>query len=109
VLRAKYPNSVTVSAATGLGIDRLNAAVAERLADGYLDARIESGAGNGRLHAFLAEHAEVTATDYTDSRVTFSCRIPRRFLHAIPADDATVTLLDGAPLAIHNGATHDDE
>jgi len=107
VLRAKYPNSVTVSAATGDGLDKLNAAVAERLADGYLDARIETGAGNGRLHAFLAEHAEVTATDYTDSRVTFSCRIPRRFAYAIPGDDATVTLADGTPLT--NGAAHHGE
>ena len=96
VLRVRHANSVTVSAKTGQGFDRLSAAVAERLADGYLDARIETGAGNGRLHAFLAEHAEVTATDYADSRVTFSCRIPRRFAHAIPDDDATVTLLDGS-------------
>jgi GTP-binding protein HflX len=107
VLRSKYPNSVTVSAATGDGLDKLNAAVAERLADGYLDARIETGAGNGRLHAFLAEHAEVTATDYTDSRVTFSCRIPRRFAYAIPGEDATVTLADGSPLVLFNGASHD--
>ena len=98
VLRARHDNSVTVSAAAKQGLDRLCDAVAERLADGYLDARIESGAGNGRLHAFLAEHAEVTATDYTDSRVTFSCRIPRRFAHAIPGDDTTVTLQDGSPL-----------
>ena len=107
VLRARHANSVTVSAATGDGLDRLNAAVAERLADGYLDARIETGAGNGRLRAFLAEHAEVTATDYTDSRVTFSCRIPRRFAYAIPGDDATVTLLDESALDDgHNDTDH---
>ena len=45
---------------------------------------------------FLAEHAEVKSTDYTDSRVKFHCRVPRRFLHAIPQEDATVTLVNGS-------------
>jgi GTP-binding protein HflX len=96
VLRARHPNTVTISAAKGTGLDKLGQAVAERLADGYLDAEIETGAGNGRLRAFLAEHAEVKSTDYTDSRVTFHCRVPRRFLYAIPQDDATVTLVNGS-------------
>lgn len=100
VLRARHPNTVTVSAAEGTGLDKLAQAVAERLADGYLEAEIETGAGNGRLHAFLAEHSEVTATDYTDSRVTFHCRIPRRLLHTIPDEDATITLVNGSAHAL---------
>jgi GTP-binding protein HflX len=99
ILRARHANTVTVSAAKGTGLDNLGQAVAERLADGYLDAEIETGAGNGRLRAFLAEHAEVKSTDYTDSRVTFHCRVPRRFLYAIPTDDATITLVNGSAQA----------
>lgn len=94
VLRASCPNSVTVSAVQRVGLDRLTRAVADRLSDGYLQARIEASAGNGRLFSFLAEHADVTQTEYHDSRVTFNCRIPRRFVHALPQDDVTLTVLD---------------
>lgn len=97
VLRARFLNSVTISAAQGTGLDKLARAVAERLSDGYVEARIETSAGNGRLISFLAEHAEVTGTEYTDSRVTFDCRIPRRFAHELPGEDATVTVLSGSP------------
>ncbi|WP_145366511.1 GTPase HflX [Maioricimonas rarisocia] len=97
VLRARYPQSVTTSAATGHGLDRLAAAVADRLGDGYVDARVDASAGNGRLLAFLSEHTEVLETTYHDSRVTLHCRIPRRFAYMLPTDDETeLTLLDGA-------------
>jgi len=97
VLRARYPQSVTTSAATGHGLDRLAAAVAERLGDGYVDARVDASAGNGRLLAFLSEHTEVLETTYHDSRVTLHCRIPRRFADALPTDDETeLTLLNDA-------------
>ena len=97
VLRAKNENCVTVSAVTRDGLDRLEQAVAERLSGGYVRAQVETGAGNGRLRAFLAEHADVVHEEYTDNRVTFDCRIPRMLLHALPSTDATVTISNGAP------------
>jgi GTP-binding protein HflX len=102
VLRARHPGSVAVSAARRTGLDRLSQAVAERLADGYLEARVETGVGNGRLIAFLAEHAEVRHTEYQDNRVTFDCRIPRRLAQSLPEEDTTVTLVNGSA----GGAAH---
>jgi GTP-binding protein HflX len=93
VLRARHENSVTVSAATGAGLDRLCRAVSGRLAKEYVEAEIETSAGNGRLLAYLAEHAEVTDTRYNNSRVTLSCRIPRRFAAGLDGDDTTVRLV----------------
>lgn len=98
VLRTRYPGAVTVSAHSGEGLDRLQRAVSERLAQGYLEARVETDAGNGRVHSFLSEHAEVLSTEYHDSRVTFECRIPRRFAHSLAKSGAEVTALDGQPL-----------
>ena len=91
-LRAKYTHSVTVSAKTGQGLDRLAALVAELLGDGYVDAEIETSAGNGRLFAWLAEHAEVTSRDYNDSRVTLHCRLPRNQVWKLRGDDITVRM-----------------
>ncbi len=96
VLRLAHPDAISVSAVDGTGLDALAARVAERLGDGYLDAEVETHVGNGRLLAYLAAHADVTETDYSnDSRVTVSCRIPRRFLNNIDREDTTVAVRNG--------------
>jgi GTPase len=92
VLRIKYPGSISVSASRRIGFERLTEAVTDRLADGYLDVEIETHVGNGRLFAYLAEHGDVSETVYTDSRVTLTCRIPRRFAAGLNGDDTTVTV-----------------
>ncbi|MEZ6045346.1 MAG: GTPase HflX [Planctomycetaceae bacterium] len=56
ILRAQNQNAVVVSAHTGEGIERLRERITDRLGGGYVDATIETGAGNGRLFAYLAEH-----------------------------------------------------
>lgn len=107
VLRVRFPEAVTVSAKEGTGLDKLARAVSDRLADGYLEARVETDAGNGRVHAYLSEHAEVTNTEYHDSRVTYECRIPKRFAFGLSKAGAEVTGVDGS--ALTNGDEANDE
>jgi len=93
VLRRHYENTVTISAATGEGIDQLNHLVAERLSGGFVTVEIETGTGNGRLFAWLTQHAEEldrTYTDETARRVRITCRLPRHFATAIDDPDAIV-------------------
>jgi GTP-binding protein HflX len=105
VLRGKHPNSVTISAVDGTGLDRLSELVADRLGQGAVPLLIETGVGNGRLFAFLSEHAEVLNKEYVDSRVTLEARIPRRYLSVLLADhDTQLKNLDGSPFR-----TDDDE
>lgn len=91
VLRAEHENVVTLSAVTGEGVERLQQQVAARLGEGYIEAQIETSAGNGRLLAYLAEHADVTNREYHDSRVVLDCRIPRRFAERLNGEGTTVT------------------
>ena len=77
VLRLRYDNSICVSAVNGEGIDRLTQLVCSRLGSGYVDAKVEMSAGNGRLLAWLAQHGEITDRRYTRSeerRVGKECR-----------------------------------
>lgn len=99
-LRAHHKVAVSVSAAERTGLDQLAAVVAERLGDGYVEATLETGVGNGRLLSYLSAHAEITRREYDDSRMTLHCRIPKRFLGALPAEDAQVHLTNG------NGEAH---
>ncbi|MCH2203435.1 MAG: GTPase HflX [Fuerstiella sp.] len=96
VLRRHYEDTVTISAATGAGIDRLNDVVAERLSGGFVTVEIETGTGNGRLFAWLTQHAEELDRTYADAtarRVFITCRLPRRFVTSINDPDATVIVV----------------
>ena len=99
VLRVSHDPAVCVSAIEKTGFDQLARLVAERLADGYVEATLETSVGNGRLLAYLAAHAEVLRQDYVDSRVTLLCRIPRRLLNKLPRDDTHVQLTNENEIA----------
>ena len=105
VLRRRFQESVSVSAATGDGLDRLGEAVAARLADGYVDVEVETGAGNGRLLAYLADHAEIKTREYNDSRVTLFCRVPKPLVERLGDEDTVVTVKNGFAGASTNGQT----
>jgi GTP-binding protein HflX len=96
ILRRRYAHCATISAARHIGLEKLEALVAERLAHGFADLEIEASAGNGRLFAFLAEHATVESRAYTDSRVTLRCRVPRQFVHRLAQPDVVVRECNGA-------------
>jgi GTP-binding protein HflX len=94
VLRAKYTHSVTVSAVTGEGLDKLGSLVGELLGEGYVETEIVTSAGNGKLFAYLAEHAEVHQTEYVDSTATLLCRIARKNLWRLNGEGTSVRILD---------------
>ena len=94
VLRAKYAHSVTVSALTGEGLDKLGTLVGELLGQGYVEVEVVTSAGNGKLFAFLAEHAEILQTDYLESTATLRCRISRSILWRVQGEGTTVTQIE---------------
>ncbi len=109
VLRARHEGALSVSARTGERLDLLAASVADRLAQGYVNASVETDVSNGRLLAYLAEHAQICTQSFHDgARVTVSCRIPRTRLaqlHAQANGDHTVITVDGVRI----GTDHADE
>jgi len=80
VLRAHHAESVAISAARKQGLDGLEAAVREALRDRELEAEVETGVANGRVLAYLAQHAQIHQRVYSDDRVRVYCHLPRRCL-----------------------------
>lgn len=80
VLEAHHHDSVAISAAQGDGLARLEQAVREALHERALDAEIETGVENGRVLAYLAQHAQIHSRSYEENRVLLQCRLPRRCL-----------------------------
>ena len=77
VLRAKYAHSVTVSAITGEGLDKLGSLVGELLGQGYVEAEIVTSA----------------SSEYVDSTATLRCRISRNILWKVNGEGTSVKLL----------------
>jgi GTPase len=80
VLKAHHAESVAISAAQGEGLDRLETAVREALSGRALEAEVETEVSNGRVLAYLAQHAQIHNRTYDDNRVRLHCHLPRRCL-----------------------------
>ncbi|MEZ6124561.1 MAG: GTPase HflX [Planctomycetaceae bacterium] len=96
VLRRHYDDTVTISAATGHGLDKLAQVVVDRLSGGFVTAEIETDTGNGKLLGWLTQHAEELSRSYTDeqsTRVRVTCRIAARMAASIDEPNTSVHLL----------------
>ena len=94
VLQAHHPRAVAVSAATGQGLDELQDAVIEMLSADFANALIKTDAGNGKVLAYLAAHAEITRQEFEDNRVTVTCFLPRHLLHHIQGPGVDVQFIE---------------
>ena len=65
-LRAGHADSLSVSAATGDGVERLAAEVAKRLGGGLMHVTLRVHAGDGKTLAYLQRHSNVEMSDHTD-------------------------------------------
>ena len=90
MLMQRYPAAIPISARTGEGLSRLAAAVSDALTQHFLDVDIEMDVSNGRLLAYLAKHGEILSRTYSEDRVSVHCRMPRKYLAPIPADEARI-------------------
>ena len=63
-------------------------------------------AGNGRVHAYLAAHAEVYRQEYHDNRVLLRCYLPKHLVYHIQEPDVHIRVLrNGA----HEPAKEEEE
>ena len=99
VLQQHHPRAVAISAATRQGLDALALAVVEELAADFTSAIVETGAGNGKVLAYLAAHAEIQRHEFEDDRVSVHCNLPRRLLHHIQGPDVKVRFVERNGLA----------
>lgn len=90
VLKAHHHDSVAISAAVSEGLDDLEEAVLEALHERALEAEVETEVGNGRVLAYLAQHAQIQSRAYDADRVRLQCRVPRRCLDFLNENGALV-------------------
>jgi GTP-binding protein HflX len=93
VLQKNHQRSVAVSAVTGRGLDELREAVIAMLTAEFADVEIAVPAGNGRVLAYLAAHAEIYRQEYNDNHVVLRCYLPRHLVRHIQEPDVSVRVL----------------
>jgi GTP-binding protein HflX len=96
VLEKHHPRAVAVSAAKRQGLDKLQDAVIEMLSADFVNAQIDAPAGNGRVLAYLAAHADVYHQEFHNDRMTIRCYLPRFLVRHLNEPDVAVKMLDAA-------------
>lgn len=94
VLQKHHPRAVAVSAYTRQGLDELREAVIAMLSADFTNTEIDVAAGNGKVLAYLAAHADVYRQVFHDNRVTLRCYLPRRLVHHIQEPDVHIRVLN---------------
>ncbi|AMV22984.1 GTPase HflX [Gemmata sp. SH-PL17] len=109
LLETHHPRAVAVSGLTGEGIERLEDAVMEALAEDFAEAEIVTDSGNGRVLAFLNAHAEIYRQEFRDdvNEVVIRCHLPKHLLHHIAGPTVKVRFVEREkPIAVD---THERE
>lgn len=71
MLQTLYPDAVSISAKTALGLERLSQVVAEHYKGGQITLRITASQSNGKIYNFLRAHGKITNRCYADGNVIF--------------------------------------
>jgi GTP-binding protein HflX len=90
VLQAHHPRAVAVSAHTGKGLDDLRDAVIEMLSADFVHVSIDVDAGNGRVLAYLAQHADIERQEFHDNRIKMFGSMPRHLVRHIQEPDVFI-------------------
>ncbi len=80
VLTAEGGDAVVVSAALGQGVEALEAKVRAMLAESDVEVEIRIAIADGRMLAYLRQHATILDQVAKDAWLHLHCRIPRRYL-----------------------------
>ena len=91
VLQAHHPRAVAVSAFTGEGLDSLRDAVIEMISADFAQVTIDVDAGNGRVLAYLAAHADIYRQEFHDNRIKMFGSLPKHLVRHIQEPDVLIT------------------
>ena len=78
------PGSITVSAKTGQGMAELGRAVSDRLVGPEVNIEVRAQAADGRLLAWIEQHATILERRVDDSEIVQMLRLPERLVAEMP-------------------------
>ncbi len=80
MLETVYPDSVSISAKSGLGLDGLSRKIIEYYRGGEVQLRVSSRQSNGKVQSFLRAHGRILNEQYGDGSVIIDVQMGRNQL-----------------------------
>ncbi|MEK7398405.1 MAG: GTPase HflX, partial [Candidatus Poribacteria bacterium] len=78
-LRQEYPNSVSISALNGNGIDELKARLLEKASSNEVEIKIEIPQTNGQAINYIYNHGRIISKEFKDGFVYLQAKMDRRY------------------------------
>ncbi|MDN3510210.1 MAG: GTPase HflX [Candidatus Jettenia sp.] len=101
LLRNRYGDCVMISAKTQRGITDLKRRIEGELEQNFVEIELSCSPSNGRLIAYLHEHAHIINSQFHEQSVTFKLLVENRLIHKLRMMDSDIqiqgtSLSDGA-------------
>jgi len=96
LLRSRYKDCVMISAKTHQGIEDLKRKIVEMLEKNFVDVELSCSAANGKLIAYLHEHARILSSRFDDERATFRLFIEEKLVHKLQMMDDGIQIKETA-------------
>jgi GTP-binding protein HflX len=78
-LKREYPNSVSISALSGNGMDELKAKLLEKASSNEVEIRIEIPQTNGQAINYIYNHGRIISKEFKDGFVYLQAKMDRRY------------------------------
>jgi GTP-binding protein HflX len=75
MLATLYPDAISISAKTGMGLEKVHEAVLRKYRGTEILVRVRTKQGDGAIHSFLRSHATVLSEHYLDSSVVIEAKL----------------------------------
>ena len=96
LLRSRYKDCVMISAKTHQGIEDLKRKIIEMLEKNFIDVELSCSTANGKLIAYLHEHAHIVSSRFDDERATFHLLMEDKLLQKLRMLDDGIQIKETA-------------
>ncbi|MCP5112774.1 MAG: GTPase HflX, partial [bacterium] len=94
----RHPDAISISAATGAGVDELEEVVIGHYLGGVREVVITAPLSDSDTISFLEKRTEVIERDYPDGKAALTVRLGRRHVDLLLARGAQITINGRPPL-----------
>ena len=92
LLQSRYKDCILISAKTHQGIQDLKRRIEKMLERSFMDVELTCSTGNGKLIAYLHEHARILSSRFGEQRVTFRLLMEEKLMHKLRMLDDTIQI-----------------
>lgn len=100
LLRNHYKDCILISAKTNQGIQDLKRKIVETIERNFIDIELSCSSANGKLIAYLHEHARILSSRFDEQRATFRLLMEDKFVNKLRILDDGLQIKETAERSI---------